>query len=66
MTLPDTLRKALDTGTATEDQIRELITIEARELGMSYSDAIERAQAGTLPASPIGTDIEFLAELIAA
>jgi hypothetical protein len=66
MTPPTALVDALESGTITEPQIRELIDFQARELGLSFDQAMSMAREGTLPASPLGTNIEFLAELLAA
>jgi hypothetical protein len=66
MTPPAALREALERGTITQEQIRELIACEADELGLSYDEALELARRGAMPASPLGSDIEFLVELLAA
>ncbi len=66
MTLPDTLLEALQNGTVSEEQIRELISIEATELDLTYDEALRLFREGALPTGPIGTDIEFLAGLFAA
>jgi hypothetical protein len=66
MTLPEDLRDALERGTMTEDQIRQLIELEALELGLDYEQAVSMVKDGTMPASPLGSSIEFLVELLAA
>lgn len=66
MTVPTALLEALESGTITDEQLRELITIEARELNLSFEDAVRLAASGGLPSGPIGTDIELLADLLAA
>lgn len=66
MTVPDTLLEALESGTITRQQLRELIALEAKELGLTLDEAMRLAAEGALPTGPIGTDIEFLAGLLAA
>lgn len=66
MTVPRDLLDALEKGVMTEDQLRRLIEIEAKELGMTLDEALRRAEEGSLPTGPIGIDIEYLAGLIAA
>lgn len=66
MKLPRSLAEALENGTATDTQLRQMIAIEAEALGMTYDEAIRRAADGSLPTGPLGTDIEFLAEVLAA
>ena len=63
--LPDELRRAIDRGELTEEQLRQLIAHEAQALGLSYDEAVRRARKHTLPKTPLGTDIEFLVELLA-
>jgi len=66
MNLPTDLRHAIETSSMTEAQIHQLIEFEARVLGLTYDEAMQKAKEGTLPTGPIGTDIEFLAALFAA
>ena len=66
MTVPDDLREAIENNTMTEAQIRQLIEIEAGELGLTYAEAMRKARAGELSTGPLGTDIEFLAAVLAA
>ncbi len=64
--LPKELQEAIRKGKLTEDQIRELIALEAGEIGLSYEEAIRHARERSLPKSPIGADIELLVQLLAA
>ena len=66
MNLPHDLRHAIETSSMSEAQARQLIEIEARELGLTYDEAMQKAREGTLPTGPLGTDIEFLAALLVA
>lgn len=64
--LPTELQKAIEQGELTDEQLRELITLEAEALGLTYDQAIEKAKARTLPKNYLGADIELLASLVAA
>jgi hypothetical protein len=64
--LPQHLQDAIETGELTDEQLRELITLEARALGLSFEDVLARAQAGTLPKNYIGADLELLVDLLLA
>ena len=64
--LPVNLIKAIEQGQPiTEEQLRELITAEAEELGMSFDEAVGAAQRGLLPADNLfASDIAFLIDLL--
>lgn len=64
MALPDRLRQAVEQGDLTEDQLRELIALEADALGLSAEEAIARAKAGKLPRTYLGDDLALLIELL--
>ena len=64
--LPSELQRAIEQGELTEEQLRELITLEAKALGLSYEEAIKRAKQRTLPRTHVGADLELLVELLAA
>ena len=55
-----------DHGVLTDDQIRELIADEAGQLGLSFDEAVRRAWEGSLPKTPIGSDVEMLVRLLEA
>ena len=62
--LPRELQTAIEQGQLTDEQFRELITLEAAALGLTYEEAIERAKARTLPQNHIGADLELLVQLL--
>ncbi len=64
--LPANLIKAIEQGQPiTEEQLRELISAEAKELGLSFDEAVRAAQAGTLPSGNLyASDIVFLVDLL--
>ncbi len=64
--LPDTLREAIEKGELTEAQLRELITLEAKALGLDYAQAVQLAKERRLPKNYIGADLELLLELLPA
>jgi hypothetical protein len=65
--LPTALCEAIERGELTEAQLRELITLEAKALGLGYEEAVLRARAGTLPERyPLRADLELLVDLLAA
>jgi len=66
MTPPQTLIDALTSGDMTSDQLRELIRCEADELGLTLEEAVARAEDGTLPKGPLGTDIQYLLDMLQA
>lgn len=62
--LPESLRQAVERGELTEDQLRELIALEAEALGLSPDEAIYRAKAGTLPHHYVADDLALLVALL--
>ena len=60
------LQAAIEGGELTADELRELITLEARELGLTIEEAQRKAKLGQLPKNVLGSDIEFLFQLLAA
>jgi hypothetical protein len=64
--LPTELREAIERGTLTPAQLSQLIELEAACLGLSAEEAIQRAQAGTLPKHYIADDLALLVEMQAA
>lgn len=64
--LPANLVKAIEQGQPiTEEQLRELITVEAKEIGLSFDEAVKAAQKGTLPSgSLVASDVAFLVDLL--
>jgi len=64
--LPPELQKAIEQGQLTEEQLRELITLEARELSLGYTEAVKLARERRLPKNHIGADLELLVDLLPA
>lgn len=64
--LPLALQEAIERGELTEDQLRELITLEAKALGLSFEEAVRKARERRLPRNVIGSDVEFLIQLLPA
>jgi len=62
--LPDELIEAIEGGVLTNDQLRELIAFEAAQLGLSYDEAVLRAQNDDLPHTPIGLDLRDLVYML--
>ncbi len=63
--MPADLLAAIESGVLTQEQLRQLIAIEAADLGLSYDEAVRRARNRSLPKSALGSDIELLVELLA-
>jgi len=66
MTPPSALCEALESGRITDQQLRELISFQAAQIGLTLNDALRLAADDELPTGPIGTEIEFLIGLMAA
>lgn len=64
--LPKELQEAIAAGELTKEQLRELISLEAKAIGLSAAEAISRAQDNTLPPNYLGADISLLVELLQA
>ena len=64
--LPANLIKAIEQGQPiTEEQLKELIAAEAKELGLSFDEAVKAAQEGVLPSGNLyASDIAFLVDLL--
>jgi len=62
--LPVELQQAIEEGELTDEQLRELITLEAKAVGLTYEEAIKRAKDRTLPQSLLGADLELLVQLL--
>lgn len=63
--LPTDLLAAMGDGGLTQEQLRQLITIEASDLGLDFDEAVRRARDASLPKNVIGLDLELLVELLA-
>ncbi|MCI0483427.1 MAG: hypothetical protein L0Y78_02470 [candidate division NC10 bacterium] len=64
--LPRELREAINRGKLTQAQLRELIALEARALGLTYDEAVRRARERRLPRNVLGSDLELLVQLLPA
>jgi hypothetical protein len=64
--IPPELSQAIESGVLTQDELRQLITIEAQAMGLTFDEAVRQAHARTLPRTALGSDIELLVELLAA
>ena len=64
METPKELVDALEAGELTDEQLRQLITLEARALGLTFDEAIRRAKDGSLPGCHLGADLSLLVELL--
>ena len=62
--LPADLLTAMADGGLTQEQLRQLITIEASDLGLEFDEAVRRARDGSLPKNVVGLDVELLVELL--
>lgn len=60
------LQAAIEFGELTIEQLRELIAEEAKELGLTFEDVQRLAKERALPKNAIGSDIEFLLQLLPA
>lgn len=58
--LPQDLIDSIESGHITQEQLRQLIEIEASWLGLTFDEAVERARQNTLPKDYLGSDIQFL------
>ena len=62
--MPEHLQKGIEKGDLTKEQLRELVTWEARAIGLDYEKAVKLAKERRLPNSPIGVDIGLLLQLL--
>lgn len=60
------LQAAIEVGELTVEQLRELIEEEAKELGLTFEDAQRMAKQNQLPKNALGSDVEFLFQLLPA
>lgn len=62
--IPEDLVKALESGELSQEQLRQLIGIEAAAIGISFDGALVGARENTLPKDPIGSDLRFLVKML--
>ena len=63
---PRSIIEAFISGDITMSQLEEVIRREADELGLTFDEAVRRADEGTLPDGPLGTDIGYLVHMLRA
>ena len=56
--MPAELVSAMEHDDLSEEQLQEIVRIEANQLGLTYSEAIKRARKNRLPANPRGFDLQ--------
>ena len=64
--LPVALQEAIERGELTAEQLRQLITLEAEELGLTFEEAVKLARERRLPKTALGADLELLVQLLPA
>jgi hypothetical protein len=62
--IPDELLRALESGEVSQAQLRQLISIEAEAIGVSFAGAVAGARENTLPKDPIGSDLRLLVRML--
>ena len=62
--LPDELARAIEDGRLTQEQLRQLISFEASELGLTFEEAVDRARRGKLPKNSTGSDLDLLVTML--
>ncbi len=55
----DALLQALEHGELSQGHLRELITFKARNLGLTFDQAVDCARSNALPRIPQGFDLQF-------
>ena len=61
--LPHDLAEAFsDGGHPTPEQVRRLMELEARSMGMTLDDALAALRDRRLPNTPVGIDFRYLAD----
>ncbi len=64
--VPASLLAALEHGELSLEQLRQLIRIEAEDLGLSFDEAVRRARERSLPRNETGSDLQLLVMLLPA
>ncbi len=57
--MPASLVAAMENEVLSEEQLRDIVRIEAAQFGLKLEDAIELALQNRLPATPAGFDLQF-------
>ena len=62
--IPADLLAAIEDGVVTQEQLRQLIAIEAEAIGLTFDEAVAGARADTLPHDLCGLDIRRLSLML--
>jgi len=63
---PDLLAAIEGEGVLTDDQLRQLVAIEAEMIGLTFNEAVAAARADALPKNALGFDIRSLVRMLDA
>lgn len=58
--LPGDLAGAIEGGLLTQEQLRRLIAFEAKQIGLTFDEAVRQARAGTIERGRYGASIWLL------
>lgn len=64
--MTDDLRTALKSGELSEEQLKELITVRAANLGLTFAKAVAAFRRSALPGTADGADLGLLISLLEA
>lgn len=64
--LSESLAAAVEAGSLTPDQLRELIAFEAAQIGLSFEEAVRLGRLRQLPKTLYGRDVEMLVAMLPA
>ena len=64
MVLSKELHEAIQEGELTTEQIRELLTLEAEQVGWTLDEAVAWARSGEAPEDPLQADIRLLVSFL--
>lgn len=62
--VPTDIIEAMEQGRMTREQVQRLATIEAKELGLDFDEAVRLAHENRLPTNALGTDLLFLIQML--
>jgi hypothetical protein len=62
--IPKDLQAAIEAGKLSQEQLSELIALEAMVIGLTYEQAVDAAQRDALPDSPLSPDLSFLVDML--
>ena len=64
MDVPSDIVRSMLEGEVSQEQLRRLVIIEAEEIGLTLETAVEKWKTRSLPNSCIGSDLDFLIEML--